>query len=258
MSGIEVVGIVLGALPLAISLFQSYEDLAAAKNRLRDFEKLYRNIQRDLEHEELLFRLIVETLIRPLVNDEMIDKDDLDRIINNIDDSSWANQDISEALQQRLGEVHEPFIEVMKDTEQQCMQLLKSIGFDKPDIVSSVTIEVKPDAEPWWPLLETLVGPNRSAVLAEDFTAAWDQAQRLGHVDEPVVNTTELGKPGKTKAGSVAAMFDTSHEAARAYLDHLYGDLVAVDKAKQLDKHPRALSKDGWLKDPPLRLHLLP
>jgi hypothetical protein len=143
MSGIEVVGIVLGALPLAISLFQSYEDLAAAKNRLRDFEKLYRNIQRDLEHEELLFRLIVETLIRPLVNDEMIDKDDLDRIINNIDDSSWANQDISEALQQRLGEVHQPFIEVMKDTEQQCMQLLKSIGFDKPDIVSSVTIEVK-------------------------------------------------------------------------------------------------------------------
>ena len=117
MSGIEVVGIVLGALPLAISLFQSYEDLAAAKNRLRDFEKLYRNIQRDLEHEELLFRLIVETLIRPLVNDEMIDKDDLDRIINNIDDSSWANQDISEALQQRLGEVHEPFIEVMKDTK---------------------------------------------------------------------------------------------------------------------------------------------
>lgn len=119
-------------------------------------------------------------------------------------------------------------------------------------------IEVKPDAEPWWPLLETLVGPNRQAVLPDDFTAAWDQAQRLGHIDEPLVNTTELGKPGKSKTGSVAAMFDTSHEGARAYLDQLYGDLVAVDKAKQLDKHPRALSKDGWLKDPPLRLHLMP
>jgi uncharacterized protein YPO0396 len=119
-------------------------------------------------------------------------------------------------------------------------------------------IEVKPDAEPWWPLLETLLGPNRQAVLAEDFTAAWDQAQRLGHIDEPLVNTTELDKAGKTKAGSVAAMFDTSHEAARTYLEHLYGDLVAVEKAKQLDKHPRALSKDGWLKDPPLRLHLSP
>jgi hypothetical protein len=140
MSGIEVVGIVLGALPLAISLFRSYEDLAAAKNRLRDFEKLYRNVLRDLEHEELIFRLIIETLVRPLVNDEMIDKDDLDRIINNTDDSSWADQDISEALRQRLGDVHMPFVQVVKDTKQQCMQLLKSIGFDKPDIVSSVTI----------------------------------------------------------------------------------------------------------------------
>jgi hypothetical protein len=140
MSGIEIVGIVLGALPLAISLFQSYEELAAAKNRLRDFEKLYRNVLRDLEHEELLFRLIIETLVRPLVNDEMIDKDDLDRIINNTDDSSWADQDISEALRQRLGDVHMPFVQVVEDTKQQCMQLLKSIGFDKPDIVSSVTI----------------------------------------------------------------------------------------------------------------------
>lgn len=136
MSGIEVVGIVLGALPLAISLFRWYEDLAAANNRLRDFEKLYRNVLRDLEHEELLFRLIIETLVRPLVNDEMIHKDDLDRIVNNTDDSSWADQDISEALHQRLGDAHMPFIQVLEDTEKQCMQLLKSIGFDKPSIVS--------------------------------------------------------------------------------------------------------------------------
>ncbi|QJE97282.1 SbcC/MukB-like Walker B domain-containing protein [Luteolibacter luteus] len=118
-------------------------------------------------------------------------------------------------------------------------------------------IEVKPEAEPWWPLLETLLGPNRQAVLPEDFTAAWDQAQRLGHIDEPLVDPSEVSA-GKAKKGSVAEFFETSHGTAKAYLEQLYGDLVAVDKAKQLDKHPRALSKDGWLKDPPLRLHLTP
>jgi hypothetical protein len=145
MSGIEVVGIVLGALPLAISLFRSYEDLAAAKDRLRDFEKLYRNVLRDLEHEELLFRLIIETLIRPLVNDEMIDKNDLDRIINQTDDvdSRWGDHDVNEALRQRLGDVHVPFVQVVEDTKQQCMQLLKSVGFDKPDVVSSVTLALE-------------------------------------------------------------------------------------------------------------------
>ncbi|BCU77049.1 SbcC/MukB-like Walker B domain-containing protein [Luteolibacter sp. LG18] len=119
-------------------------------------------------------------------------------------------------------------------------------------------IEVKPEAEAWWPLLETLLGPNRQAVLAEDFTAAWDQAQRLGHIDEPVVNLSELGAKRDPKAGSVAELFSTQNTSAGAYLQHLFGDLVAVEKARQLDKHPRAFSKDGWLKDPPLRVHLQP
>lgn len=118
-------------------------------------------------------------------------------------------------------------------------------------------IEVKPEAEPWWPLLESLLGSNRQAVLAEDFNAAWDQAQRLGHIDEPLVHPDELAKR-QPKAGSVADFFETANDDAKAYLRHLFGDVVAVEKARQLDKHPRALSRDGWLKDPPLRLHLQP
>jgi len=118
-------------------------------------------------------------------------------------------------------------------------------------------IEVKPEAEPWWPLLESLLGDNRQAVLAEDFTAAWDQAQRLGHIDEPLVHPDELTKRDP-KGGSIAEFFETQNDAAKAYLRHLFGDLVAVEKARQLDKHPRAFSRDGWLKDPPLRLHLQP
>lgn len=118
-------------------------------------------------------------------------------------------------------------------------------------------IEVKPEAEEWWPLLESLLGPKKQAVLAEDFKAAWDQAQRLGHIDEPLVAPEELnGKPG-TK-DSVSNFFETKHEGARSYLDHLFGDLIAVTNARQLEKHRRALSLDGWLKDPPLRMHLLP
>jgi hypothetical protein len=117
-------------------------------------------------------------------------------------------------------------------------------------------IEVKPEAEAWWPLLETLLGTKRQAVLPESFTAAWDQAQRLGHIDEPLVNPDELGVGGKTVASPVAAFFDTAHQGARAYLEHLYGGLAAVEKVRQLDKHERGLSLDGWLKDPPLRLHL--
>ncbi len=137
------------------------------------------------------------------------------------------------------------------------LDALKSRG-QKADALARV-IEVKEEAEAWWPLLETLLGKNRSSVLPQDFKAAWDQAQRLSHPDEPLVNPAELGSPpDNPKKSSVAAFFQTSHSLAAAYLHYLCGDLIAVETAAEIDKHPRALSKDGWLKDPPHRSHLQP
>ena len=53
-------------------------------------------------------------------------------------------------------------------------------------------------------------------------------------------------------------MVETKHELAGKVLDQLLGGIVAVNKAAQLDKHERALSLDGWLKDPPRRVKLAP
>ena len=137
------------------------------------------------------------------------------------------------------------------------LDALKSRGH-KADALGRV-IEVKASAEPWWPLLESLLGNRRGAVLAADFKSAWEQARRLGHLDEPLVQPNELGSaPGKPKPGSVAALFETRHELANAYLHHLFGDVISVETAAQLELHPRAFSKDGWLKDPPHRQHFQP
>lgn len=137
------------------------------------------------------------------------------------------------------------------------LDALRSRG-QRADALGRV-IEVKAEAEDWWPLLESLLGDRRGAVLAADFKAAWDQARRLGHIDETLVHPDELGTaPGSPKKGSVAALFETKHELARAYLHHLFGDLMAVDSPAQLERHPRAFSRDGWLKDPPHRRHVQP
>jgi len=219
MSGIEVVGIVLGALPLAISLFRWYEDLAAANNRLRDFEKLYRNVLRDLEHEELLFRLIIETLVRPLVNDEMIHKDDLDRIVNNTDDSSWADQDISEALHQRLGDAHMPFIQVLEDTEKQCMQLLKSIGFDKPSIQNRIFTAKTAGGTSSKHADDTLMSKTRQAYVKFDF-----QMERIKFATNKTKQETFISNIQKNNeklerflkfGGKVAALREDSTPSSR-------------------------------------------
>lgn len=120
-------------------------------------------------------------------------------------------------------------------------------------------IDVKPEAEPWWPLLETLLAAERQAILPENFAAAWEIAQRIQASDEPLVNPDELKKRGaKAKPGSVRDFFVTKHKAAAAYLDLLVGNLMPVEHPTFMEEHERALSRDGWLKDPPRRVFLQP
>ncbi len=120
-------------------------------------------------------------------------------------------------------------------------------------------VEVKPAAEKWWPLLESMIGIHRRAVLPEDFKAAWDQAQQTPSPTEPLIHPDEVRQSaGKVEKGSLREFVETKHETAGFLLDHLLGGIVAVNKASQLDKHARALSLDGWLKDPPRRLKITP
>jgi uncharacterized protein YPO0396 len=120
-------------------------------------------------------------------------------------------------------------------------------------------VEVKASAEKWWPLLESVLGVHRRAVIPEDFRAAWDQAQQTGSTNEPLIHPEEAAViTADIKKGSLREMVETKHELVGKILDQLLGGIVAVNKAAQLDKHERALSLDGWLKDPPRRVKLTP
>ena len=120
-------------------------------------------------------------------------------------------------------------------------------------------VEVKASAEKWWPLIESVLGTHRRAIIPEDFRAAWDQAQQTGSTNEPLIHPDEAAAiTADIKKGSLREMVETKHPIAGKVLDQLLGDIVAVNKTAQLDKHERALSLDGWLKDPPRRVKLTP
>ena len=120
-------------------------------------------------------------------------------------------------------------------------------------------VEVKPEAETWWPLLEAILGQNRQAILAEDFQSAWEVAQKNPSATEPLINTEELSaQKANLKKGSVREMFETRNVQAAKWLDVLLGDVMPVKKTSQMTAHERALSADGWFKDPPRRVKLVP
>lgn len=128
-------------------------------------------------------------------------------------------------------------------------------------------IEVKPDAERWWPTLELALGRHRWAILVreEDYRDALDVLRRTppGRESESLVHpaetlATSLRK--KVLKGSLAEKIEVSHPVARAYTHHLLGDLLAVENAEELEAipAPRAITPDGLLKDAPIRRRLRP
>ena len=120
-------------------------------------------------------------------------------------------------------------------------------------------VEVTPQGEKWWPLLESLLAADRQAILVEDYAGAWQTAQRITSPEEPLLHPDELQKlSSATLRGSLRQFIETAHPGASALLDLRLGDVVPVKSTADMEKHARALSSDGWLKDPPRRLRLVP
>lgn len=120
-------------------------------------------------------------------------------------------------------------------------------------------VEVTNEGEKWWPLLEALLANDRQAVLPEDYLAAWEQAQHVKSPTEPLINPTELeATTAKTLGGSLRNFVQTLHPQAGLWLDHRLGNVMPVKLSIDLDRHERAMSLDGWLKDPPRRVKLVP
>lgn len=120
-------------------------------------------------------------------------------------------------------------------------------------------VEVTPEGSKWWPLLEALLASDRQAVLPENFQAAWETARHVASPTEPLLHGEELLKRKPVvDGGSLRQFVRTLHPGAGAWLDERLGNLMPARTVSDLEKHERAISPDGWLKDPPRRVKLMP
>lgn len=119
-------------------------------------------------------------------------------------------------------------------------------------------VEVKPEFESWWPLLESVLGPLRQTLIVEDssYLAAWEQFQKTTGT-ELLANMEEIRalKPEAVK-GSLATMLETKNPDARILINHWLGQIIAVTSNDKLKLHDRAITQEGVIKEPGLRRHL--
>ena len=127
-------------------------------------------------------------------------------------------------------------------------------------------IEVKPEAERWWPALELFLGRNRWIIIVND-SADYRQALEIlkntpaGHEPESLLNPAEAKQLRvKSHARSLFTKVDVAHPVARQYVEHLLGDVLCVENIDELESAEagRAITPEGIFKQAPLRRRLKP
>ena len=127
-------------------------------------------------------------------------------------------------------------------------------------------IEVKPEADRWWPALELFLGRQRWVIVVEnaaDYREALEILRRTppGREPESLLNPAEArALRGGAREGSLFAKVEVTHPVARHYVEHLLGDVQCVETVEAMENSPagRAITPEGIFKQAPLRRRLKP
>jgi hypothetical protein len=127
-------------------------------------------------------------------------------------------------------------------------------------------IEVKPEAERWWPALELFLARNRWVLVvndAADYREALDILRKTppGRDAESLLNPAEARQLRVgARADSLFSKVEVSHPVARLYVEHLLGDVLCVESVGELEKcdAAHAITPEGIFKQAPLRRRLKP
>jgi len=122
-------------------------------------------------------------------------------------------------------------------------------------------IEVKPEAERWWPALESFLGPSRWVLVVNDERDYRDALALLrttppGREPESLLHPTEVRQLRPASgAGTLLEKVEVADPVARAYVAHLLGEVVCVETLEELEASPaaRAITPEGFSKQAPLR-----
>ncbi|KAK7917788.1 hypothetical protein PG985_011396 [Apiospora marii] len=130
MSGFEVAGLVLGAIPLALELLKHYEDAAHRLNYWRKIQVEYLHCKGELELQVLLFKKNLRRLLLPL---DMGDTE-IDTLLANPNDPAWKDPSVESRLEARLQDTYRHYLEYVKRLEQTMKQLKDLLAVDSVEV----------------------------------------------------------------------------------------------------------------------------
>lgn len=126
MSGIEVLGVILGAFPLAISAMEHYEESKKVAGTFYKIRRAHRKDVGRVKDCQLKFRLNMRELLLPLLTEDVVTKLEYEQLLAFPGGPEWQEDHVEDSLAERLGDCHQRYIEILKEMEETMVLLCKA------------------------------------------------------------------------------------------------------------------------------------
>ncbi|KAH6679401.1 hypothetical protein B0J14DRAFT_558719 [Halenospora varia] len=125
MSGFEIIGVVLGTLPLLISGLEHYKNGLVPIQDMLSYENVVQNHIRGLNVARSRLRHSCERLLNGLVDDEKITS-----LLDHTSLVAWKESDLDRKLRERLDQSYEGYMATLADLAQKITIFAKKMGLD--------------------------------------------------------------------------------------------------------------------------------
>lgn len=126
MSGFEVVGVVLGALPLLVSGLEHYAEGVATLKSMRDYQAVLETLIVSFTTSLAIYRSSCEELLSPL----MLQEEVFYKLLDN-PQQGWDDPDLGVQLAKRLGSSYAPYKSAVKLLKKRIDLLARKLYLDE-------------------------------------------------------------------------------------------------------------------------------
>lgn len=149
MSGFEVVGVVLGAVPLLISALEHYSDGIEIIGEMLEYREVVQDLVCSFDTATARFRLTCERLLAPLALPETT----LLALLEDPESKAWEEEDLSAQLRKRLGTSYRPYSSSVKRLMKRVNKFAEKLGLDEENglqvrtiFLASMSVLIMPEA----------------------------------------------------------------------------------------------------------------
>jgi len=135
MSGIEIAGILLGALPLIISGLEHWRDVARVGGFWWRVRKEHTACLREVQYHAIIYRRNLKELLLPIADDSP----EVTALISDPGGKGWSNKILQDRLEKRLLDSYNLYVEIIGEMNAAAEELREELRLDQKTIQDKLT-----------------------------------------------------------------------------------------------------------------------